>query len=86
MPPDGGEEVLQLLLPMSLKGEVLTQVHQGHGLQGVERTLELVHQRCYWHGMSEVKQWCKECGRSQFLRIPSQWCITFEPPHCIPSK
>lgn len=33
---DGGEAVLQLLLPMALTDEVLTQLHQEHGLQGVE--------------------------------------------------
>lgn len=36
--PDGGEEVLQVLLPTALKSEVLTQLHQHHGHQGVERT------------------------------------------------
>ena len=62
--PDGAEAVLQLLLPATLKQEVLAQVHQGHGHQGVERTLELVRQRCYWPGMSsEVAQWCRECER-----------------------
>lgn len=27
-------------------------LHQHHGHQGVECTLELVRQRCYWPGMS----------------------------------
>lgn len=40
--PDGGEEVLQLVLPRVLRPEVLTQLHQQHGHQGIERTLELV--------------------------------------------
>lgn len=39
---DGAEAVLQLLLPDALKEEVLTEVHQRHGHQGVERTLELL--------------------------------------------
>ncbi|KAI4897396.1 hypothetical protein NFI96_007157 [Prochilodus magdalenae] len=34
---------------------------QEHGHQGVERTSELVRERCYWPGMSsDVKQWCHE--------------------------
>lgn len=67
--PDGAEVVLQLLLPAALKQEVLAQVHQGHGHQGVERTLELLRQRCYWPGMSaEVAQWCKECDRCQVAK------------------
>lgn len=58
--PDGGEEVLQLVLPMSLKREVLTQLLQGHGHQGMELTLELVRRRCYWPGMSsDVKHLCQ---------------------------
>lgn len=40
---DGGEEVLQLVLPSALRKEVLTQVHQQHGHQGGERTVELLH-------------------------------------------
>ncbi len=39
--PDGGEEVLQVLLPAAMKSEVLTQLHQQHGHQGVERTTRL---------------------------------------------
>lgn len=37
--PDGLEAVCQLILPASLREEVLTKVHQDHGHQGVERTL-----------------------------------------------
>ena len=45
--PDGAEEFLQLVLPAVLKEKVLTQLHQDHGHQGVQRTMELVRQRCY---------------------------------------
>lgn len=62
--PDGGEEVHQLLLPACLKWEVLQQLHNDHGHQGVERTTELIRQRCYWPGMGEeIKQWCQNCER-----------------------
>ncbi len=64
--PDGGEEVLQVLLPAAMKSEVLTQLHQQHGHQGVERTTRLVQQRCYWPGMSsDIARWCQECERCQ---------------------
>ncbi|KAL0152450.1 hypothetical protein M9458_052173, partial [Cirrhinus mrigala] len=60
--PDGGEEVFQVLLPAVMKHEVLTQLHQQHGHQGVERTSQLVRQRCYWPGMSaDIARWCQEC-------------------------
>ncbi|KAJ7983636.1 hypothetical protein DPEC_G00374840 [Dallia pectoralis] len=40
--------------------EVLTMVHQEHGHQDIERTLELLRQRCYWPGMSaDVSKWCQ---------------------------
>ena len=66
---DGGEEVLQLVLPAAMKATVLTQLHQDHGHQGVERTLELVRRHCFWPSMvSEVKQWCSECERCQVAK------------------
>lgn len=64
--PNGGEEILQLLLPAALKSEVLTQLHQCHGHQGIERTAELVRRRCYWLGLaSDVARWCQVCERCQ---------------------
>lgn len=66
---NGGEEILQVVLPAVLRKEVLTQVHQGHGHQGVERTTELVQQRYYWPGLtSDVAQWCRECERCQVAK------------------
>lgn len=67
--PDGAEEFLQLVLPAGLRENVLTQLHQDHGHQGVERTTELVRQRCYWPGMSaEISRWCLECERCQVAK------------------
>lgn len=67
--PDGGEEVLQVLLPVALKEKVLTEVHQNHGHQGVDRTLELLRQRCYWPGMTaDVRHWCQTCERCQVAK------------------
>ncbi|KAK7898384.1 hypothetical protein WMY93_019237 [Mugilogobius chulae] len=61
---DGGEDLRQLLLPTCLKEEVLQQLHHGHGHQGLERTTDLVRQRCYWPLMhKEIKDWCQRCER-----------------------
>lgn len=61
-----GEEVLQVVLPASLKTQVLQQLHNEHGHQGAELTTELVRLRCYWPGMHhDIKQWCRECERCQ---------------------
>ena len=66
---DGGEVVLQVLLPTAIKNKVLTEVHQNHGHQGVGRTLELLRQRCYWPGMSsDVRRWCQTCERCQVAK------------------
>uniref|UniRef100_A0A8P4KLL6 Gypsy retrotransposon integrase-like protein 1 n=1 Tax=Dicentrarchus labrax TaxID=13489 RepID=A0A8P4KLL6_DICLA len=67
--PDGAEAMFQLLLPKAWVDQVLTQVHQEHGHQGVERTLALLRSRCYWPGMSsEVAQWCQRCERCQVAK------------------
>lgn len=64
--PDGGEEVLQLVLPSPLQPVVMAQLHQNHGHQGVDRTSRLVQQRCYWPRMfADIKRWCQECERCQ---------------------
>lgn len=61
--------MFQLLLPNALIGEVLTQVHQEHGHQGVERTLALLRSRCYWPGMSsDIARWCQQCERCQVAK------------------
>lgn len=61
--------VLQVVVPASLKGEVLTKVHQEHGHQGIQRMLELLRQRCYWPGMSaDVSKWCQACERCQVAK------------------
>lgn len=49
--PDEGEEILRLILPSVLKRDILTQLHQEHGHQDVECTMELVRQHCFWLGM-----------------------------------
>lgn len=65
-----------LLLPAVLTKDVLTQVHQDHGHQGVERTLTLLWSQCYWPGIStEVAQWCQACERCQVAKdtqLPAQ--------------
>lgn len=62
--PPSRATALQLLLPAALRAEVLTNLHNNHGHQGVDRTTSLVRQRCYWPGMSrDIKKWCEECER-----------------------
>lgn len=59
-----GEEFFQLLLPSCLLQEVLYNLHDGHGHQGVRRTTDLIRQRCYWPGMGvEIEKYCQHCQR-----------------------
>lgn len=39
-------------------------LHDSHGHQGKDLTVEVVKRRCYWPGMvRDVEQWCLECQR-----------------------
>ena len=63
-PPKTGADVFQLLLPECLKGEVLKQLHDDHGHQGVERTINLIRERCFWPNMwPEIEKYCHHCNR-----------------------
>uniref|UniRef100_A0A1A8HG02 Gypsy retrotransposon integrase-like protein 1 n=1 Tax=Nothobranchius korthausae TaxID=1143690 RepID=A0A1A8HG02_9TELE len=67
--PRTTEDTLQLVLPEALQEEVLKEVHQNHGHQGIERTLELLRLRCYWPDMSKsVLAWCQNCERCQVAK------------------
>lgn len=64
-------ECQQLLLPACLVERVLQSVHDNMGHQGVERTLGLLRQRCYWVGMyNAVDQWVKKCQRCVLSKMP----------------
>ncbi|KAL1251107.1 hypothetical protein QQF64_018903 [Cirrhinus molitorella] len=64
-----GEEQLNCAPSVGPPGrtkDILRWLHEEHGHQGVERTTELVRQRCYWPGMAgDVARWCRECERCQ---------------------
>lgn len=61
----------QLLLPGCLKNQVLQSVHDDMGHQGIERTLGLLKQRCFWSGMYEdVEEWVKKCQRCILTKMP----------------
>lgn len=61
----------QLLLPDCLQEQVLKSVHDQMGHQGIERTLGLLKQRCFWGGMHrDVEQWVKKCQRCVLTKMP----------------
>uniref|UniRef100_A0A8C2GGE5 Gypsy retrotransposon integrase-like protein 1 n=2 Tax=Cyprinus carpio TaxID=7962 RepID=A0A8C2GGE5_CYPCA len=64
-------ECHQLLVPTCLTDQVLKNVHDQMGHQGIERTLGLLRQRCFWGGMNEdVEQWVKQCQRCVLAKMP----------------
>ena len=59
----------QLVLPSTLRPDVLVELHDKMGHQGVERTLGLLRQRVYWPRMTaEVRQYVEGCERCQLNR------------------
>jgi transposase InsO family protein len=59
-----GEDILQVLLPLVMKEEVLERVHNRHGHQGVDRTEALLRAKCYWPGMAkDIRDWVDNCER-----------------------
>ena len=68
-----GQPVHQVLLPESLKHQVLEQLHDAAGHQGMERTEALVRHRCYWPELlNDVEKWCKDCERCIMAKAPAQ--------------
>lgn len=64
-----GKEALHVVLPSALRLEVLTQVHQQHGHQGIDRTSELFRLCCYRPSMfQEEVRWCQQCKRCQLTK------------------
>lgn len=59
-----GQVVHQLVLPESLRPNVLKYLHNDMGHMGVERTLDLVRSRFYWPKMfPDIENKIKTCGR-----------------------
>ena len=54
----------QVVLPKSLRPEVLKACHDMHGHQGIERTLTIIRPRCYWPGVdADVRAYIARCER-----------------------
>lgn len=63
--------VLQVVLPQSLKSQILDSVHNKAGHQGVERKFRLTRQRVYWPRMwQDVQKYCQECERCNMAKLP----------------
>lgn len=57
-------ELIQVVLPSTLRPDFLIQVHDKMGHQGVDRTMALARQRVYWPGMTvDIEQYINKCQR-----------------------
>ena len=64
--------VEQLVLPSTLKPDVLASLHDNMGHQGLDRTTELLRARVYWPGMfGEVRSYIHACQRCAMGRKPA---------------
>ena len=60
----------QIVLPMALKEKVMQSLHDNMGHQGVDRTLTLVRNRCYWPQMqADIEGWIKSCERCNLAKM-----------------
>ena len=69
----GKEQWAQLVLPESLKSEVLSSLHSGvaGGHLGKDKTLDRLRERFYWPGHTEdVHKWCRQCPQCAQRKTP----------------
>lgn len=69
--PMSGEKVSQLLLPRTMREEVLQELHDRMGHQGIDRVEKLVRARFYWPNMrSDILNWISKCDRCNLAKMP----------------
>ena len=63
-------EIKQVVLPNDLIPQVLEQFHDNNGHQGIERTTQVIKQRCFWPGMTnDIINHCKSCHRCNIAKL-----------------
>ena len=73
----------QIVIPESMREDILTQLHIGH--QGIEKTRRLVRESVYWPNISkDIEQICKPCEACQKYQDGNKR----EPliPHAVPAR
>ena len=83
--PTSGDTVNQLLLPSSMRKEVLEELHDRMGHQGIDRVEKLVRARFYWPNLrSDIHNWIAKCERCNLAKMPHFKVRT--PMHSIVAK
>ena len=69
MDPTDGSNVTQLLLPSTMKDEVMQELHDKMGHQGIDRIEKLVRSRFYWPNIrSDIQHWISMCERCNLAK------------------
>ena len=64
------DKVTQLLLPSTMKDEVLQELHERMGHQGIDRVDKLVRSRFYWPNIrSDIQYWSSMCERCNLAKM-----------------
>ena len=83
--PTDGSKVTQLLLPSTIKDEVLKELHDKMGHQGIDRVEKLVRSRFYWPNIrSDIQHWISMCERCNLAKMPHLTVRT--PMHSIVAR
>ena len=66
-----GDKVNQLLLPSSTKKEVINELHDRMGYQGIDRVEKLLQARFYWPNIrSDIHNWITKCECCNLAKMP----------------
>ena len=71
---EGTTSILQLIIPQTLREEVLTELHSGvvGGHLGEEKTMARLRERFYWPGQwNDVKNFCRACTSCATRKTPA---------------
>ena len=64
-----GQTYRQVVIPKSLRRQVLHLAHQEHGHQGADRTFYTLRLRAFWPGMmKDIENHCRSCERCQVAK------------------
>jgi len=72
---DGTGSYLQLVVPMSMRDEILHQMHNAvlSGHLGEKKTREKLLQQFYWYGVREdIRNWVRKCDTCGSIKTPSK--------------
>ena len=82
--PNSRDKVNQLLLPSSMRKEVIEELHDRMGHEGIDRVYTLVRAMFYWPNIRpDILNWITKCERCNLAKMPilkyGRLCIALSP-------